>query len=94
MDRMQHEATELGAEGIVGVQLIEKSHFWGSHVIEFLAIGTAVRPIRADHVIEDMVKLLGGHAENIEAPFDPEAGAYAGGHSHAHDDDGHGHHHG
>ncbi|MGH9069925.1 MAG: heavy metal-binding domain-containing protein [Acidimicrobiales bacterium] len=51
MERMQEEAEKLAAEGIVGVQLIEKSHFWGSHVIEFLAIGTAVRPLRADHVI-------------------------------------------
>jgi uncharacterized protein YbjQ (UPF0145 family) len=52
MARMQEEAEAHGAEGIVGVQLIEKSHFWGSHVIEFLAIGTAVRPIRDDHVIQ------------------------------------------
>ncbi|MGH9069172.1 MAG: heavy metal-binding domain-containing protein [Acidimicrobiales bacterium] len=51
MERMQEEAEKLGAEGIVGVQLVEKSHFWGSHVIEFLAVGTAVRPLRADHVI-------------------------------------------
>ncbi len=51
MSRMQEEATRLGAEGIVEVKLIEKSHFWGSHVIEFLAIGTAVRALRADHVI-------------------------------------------
>jgi uncharacterized protein YbjQ (UPF0145 family) len=51
MARMQEEAEQLGAEGIVGVQLVEKSHFWGSHVIEFLAIGTAVRPLREDHVI-------------------------------------------
>jgi hypothetical protein len=26
----------------VGVRLEEKSHQWGSHTIEFLAIGTAV----------------------------------------------------
>lgn len=51
MERMQAEAISMGAEGIVGVQLIEKSHFWGSHVIEFFAIGTAVRPIRSDHEI-------------------------------------------
>ncbi|MGH9301103.1 MAG: heavy metal-binding domain-containing protein [Acidimicrobiales bacterium] len=51
MERMQEEASRLGAEGIVGVQLVEKSHFWGSHVIEFLAVGTAVKPIRDDHVI-------------------------------------------
>jgi urease accessory protein len=49
--------------------------------------------IRADHVIEEMVELLGGHVEHIEAPFDPEAGAYAGGHQHHHDDDD-GHTHG
>jgi uncharacterized protein YbjQ (UPF0145 family) len=42
MTRMQDEATRLGASGIVGVRLEEKSHQWGSHTIEFLAIGTAV----------------------------------------------------
>ena len=50
--------------------------------------------IRADHVIGEMVEGLGGHVDLIQAPFDPEAGAYAGGgHSHQHDDDdGHDHH--
>ena len=43
--------------------------------------------IRTDHVIEAMVEGLGGHVDHIEAPFDPEAGAYAGGHAHLHDDD-------
>jgi uncharacterized protein YbjQ (UPF0145 family) len=42
MQRMQVEAQELGAEGIVGVSLSEKSHGWGSHVIEFFALGTAI----------------------------------------------------
>src|SRR5271169_5520790 len=51
--------------------------------------------IRRDHVIEAMVKGLGARIIEIEAPFDPEGGAYAG-HAHAageaHD---HGaHHHG
>ncbi len=48
--------------------------------------------IRADHVIEAMIGLLGGHVARIEAPFDPEAGAYEGGpapHHHHH----HHHHH-
>jgi uncharacterized protein YbjQ (UPF0145 family) len=39
---MQDEANRLGASGIVEVKLIEKSHMWGSHTIEFLALGTAV----------------------------------------------------
>jgi uncharacterized protein YbjQ (UPF0145 family) len=42
MDRMQSEAKDLGAEGIVGVRVEEKSHAWDSHIIEFLALGTAV----------------------------------------------------
>ncbi len=44
MERMQSEAQEIGAEGIVGVQLQEKSHGWGSHTIEFFAIGTGIIP--------------------------------------------------
>jgi uncharacterized protein YbjQ (UPF0145 family) len=51
MERMQSEAEELQAEGIVGVQIQEKSHGWGSNVIEFFAVGTAVIPTKADHVI-------------------------------------------
>jgi urease accessory protein len=39
--------------------------------------------IRRDHVIEAMVKGLGARVIEIEAPFDPEGGAYAGG-GHAH----------
>ncbi len=42
MNRMQDEAEALGATGIVGVRLEEKSHQWGSHTIEFLALGTAI----------------------------------------------------
>jgi uncharacterized protein YbjQ (UPF0145 family) len=42
MTRMQDEAQQLNASGIVGVRLEEKSHQWGSHTIEFLALGTAV----------------------------------------------------
>jgi urease accessory protein len=59
--------------------------------------------IRRDHVIEAMVKGLGARIIEIEAPFDPEGGAYAG-HAHApeaahahtghdHSSHDHGHHH-
>jgi len=51
MSRMQAEAERLVAEGIVGVQLRSFGHRWGGHTTEFFAIGTAVRPLRADHVI-------------------------------------------
>jgi urease accessory protein len=46
-------------------------------------MGKALR-IRRDHVIEAMVKGLGARVLEIEAPFDPEGGAYAGGHNHDH----------
>jgi uncharacterized protein YbjQ (UPF0145 family) len=49
MERMQTEAEELQAEGIVGVQLQERSHGWGSHVIEFFAVGTAIVPSQGGH---------------------------------------------
>ncbi len=51
MSRMQAEAEQLKAEGIVGVQLLSLAHKWGGHTTEFFAIGTAVRPLRADHII-------------------------------------------
>jgi uncharacterized protein YbjQ (UPF0145 family) len=51
MGRMQREAEQCGAEGIVGVTIEEKSHVWGGHTIEFYAVGTAIKPIRADHEI-------------------------------------------
>jgi len=44
--------------------------------------------IRRDHVIEAMVQGLGARVIEIEAPFDPEGGAYAG---HAHAEEPHGH---
>jgi uncharacterized protein YbjQ (UPF0145 family) len=46
MERMQTEAEAIGGGvlGIVEVKLHENNHGWGSHVIEFFAIGTAVVP--------------------------------------------------
>jgi urease accessory protein len=38
--------------------------------------------IRRDHVIEHMVEGLGAAVTHIDAPFDPEGGAYAGGGHH------------
>ena len=59
MERMQSEAQEISAEGIVGVQLQEKSHGWGSHTIEFFAVGTAIIPReghdRRDRTADDRV---------------------------------------
>lgn len=51
MERMQREGERLSATGIVGAQISERSHGWGSHIIEFFAVGTAVDEARADHTI-------------------------------------------
>jgi uncharacterized protein YbjQ (UPF0145 family) len=44
MARMQDDAAQCQATGIVGVQMQESHHRWESHTVEFLAIGTAVIP--------------------------------------------------
>ena len=55
-------------------------------------IAGATLRIRRDHVLADMLTGLGATVTEIEAPFDPEQGAYGGpGHGHG---DGHHHHHG
>jgi urease accessory protein len=48
--------------------------------------------IRADHVIAEMVTELGGRLTRLDAPFDPEIGAYFVAHHdhHHHHDDDHG----
>ena len=57
----------------------------GNRHLPLQAIGGRLR-IRADHVIAQMVEGLGGRITWLDAPFDPEIGAYAGAaHSHDHD---------
>src|SRR5438874_11699705 len=43
MTRMEEEADQLGADGIVGVRLDVSRYEWGGDLAEFIAIGTAVR---------------------------------------------------
>ena len=55
MERMQHEAMRLNAEGIVGVDVREQSHGWGSHVIEYYSVGTAV--VSGSPLVDEMPEL-------------------------------------
>jgi uncharacterized protein YbjQ (UPF0145 family) len=43
MTRMEEEADQLGADGVVGVRLDVSRYEWGGDLAEFIAIGTAVR---------------------------------------------------
>ena len=58
-------------------------HLGNRHLPVMLAPGF-IR-IRRDHVIEAMVVGLGGAVAHVRAAFDPERGAYAGGHAHSHE---------
>jgi urease accessory protein len=72
-------------------ELVRIAWHLGNRHLPVQLLGECIR-IRADHGIGDMVEKLGAHVELIEAPFDPEAGAYAGAHHHHHDDDSDHHH--
>jgi len=65
----------------------------GNRHTEVQIVGERLR-IRRDHVLEAMLEKLGARLAMIEAPFEPERGAYEHGyghhHGHGHDD----HHHG
>jgi urease accessory protein len=67
-------------------------HLGNRHVP--LQVGRDFLRIAEDHVLEEMVRKLGARVSHVEAPFEPEAGAYG----HRHDEMGHGgrihdHHH-
>jgi urease accessory protein len=68
-------------------ELVRIAWHLGNRHLPVQLLGDRIR-IRSDHVIKAMVEGLGGHVDAIEAAFDPEAGAYAGGsHRHSHGDD-------
>jgi urease accessory protein len=82
-------------ESLVEIRGVDPHHLvrvaWhlGNRHLPTQIIGKGLR-IRRDHVIEAMVQGLGARIIEIEAPFDPEGGAYAGGghaseHGHAHE---------
>ncbi len=75
-------------------ELVRIAWHLGNRHLPVQLLGDRIR-IRADHVIAEMVEGLGGHVDDIEAPFDPEPGAYAagGGGHHHHGDHDHDHDH-
>jgi urease accessory protein len=62
-------------------------HLGNRHVA--VQLGTGWLRYLHDHVLDDMVRGLGLRVTAANLPFEPEAGAYSGGHSHA----GHAHDH-
>ena len=80
---------EAAAEALVEVSAGDPStlarlafHIGNRHVPVELR-GDCLR-IRDDRVIVDMLRRMGARVRRLKAPFNPEAGAYAGG-NHGHD---------
>lgn len=93
------ELVEIAADDMV--HLVKIAWHLGNRHLPTQLMGATLR-IRRDHVIEDMVARLGGKLTPLQAPFDPEGGAYGHGQTHGHDhghehshehSHGHGHHH-
>ena len=60
-------------------------HLGNRHVP--LQVGDSWLRLEQDHVLKEMLIGLGTVVTELYAPFEPEAGAYGGGHRHGHDDD-------
>jgi urease accessory protein len=60
-------------------------HLGNRHVP--VEVGPGYLRLAADHVLEDLLKGLGARVTPMTAPFEPESGAYGGGH-HNHDGEG------
>lgn len=61
-------------------------HLGNRHVA--VEVGDGYLRLAPDHVLRQMLLGLGASLREVEAPFEPEAGAYGGGHRH--DEIGHG----
>ena len=58
-------------------------HLGNRHIA--VEVGDGYLAITPDPVLRDMLDQLGVRVDAIDAPFQPETGAYGGGHKHGHD---------
>ena len=73
-------------------QVVRLAYHFGNRHLPTQIVGQKLR-IRRDPIIEDLAKKGGAKVTEIEAPFDPEPGAYTvEPHAHEHDEHGHDHH--
>jgi urease accessory protein len=75
-------------------QLARVAYHIGNRHAQAEILANRIR-VRRDHVLEDMVRGLGAKVAHIEAPFEPDTGAYEAPeatHSHSHKGHSHDHH--
>jgi urease accessory protein len=89
---------QAAAESIVEVrhqdlhQLVRLAWHLGNRHLPTEIRGQGLR-IRPDHVIEEMLQGFGAELAKVQAPFQPEGGAYSNGHGHHHSHGEGDHHH-
>ena len=58
LGRLEQEASLLHAHGVIGVRFARRYHEWGSNLLEYTAIGTAIKlsdaPVRAKPFLSDL----------------------------------------
>lgn len=80
---------EAAKEALAEIRADDHAHLvriaWhlGNRHLPTQLLGDRLR-IRTDHVIEEMVRGLGGQVDHVTAPFEPEGGAYGPGPVHHH----------
>jgi urease accessory protein len=67
------------------LQLLKAAYHLGNRHIP-VQVGPGWLRLEQDHVLEHMLEHLGVTVRHDSAPFEPEAGAYGGGHHHNHDE--------
>ncbi|MEH6402841.1 MAG: urease accessory protein UreE [Sneathiella sp.] len=81
---------KAASEAVVDIRCDDTAHLvrvaWhlGNRHLPTQLMGDCLR-IRQDHVIEEMVQILGATPKRLNAPFNPEGGAYGHGETHGHD---------
>lgn len=65
------------------IQLVRAAYHLGNRHVP-LEIGDGWLKLEQDHVLHDMLQGMGLQLEMKASPFEPEGGAYGGGHGHSH----------
>jgi urease accessory protein len=82
--RVRVKAKSESLAKITGANLLELAwHIGNRHTPCQIASGYLL--IQTDHVIEHMIKHLGGSVEHVIEPFTPLGGAYGHGRTHSHE---------
>ncbi len=71
----------LHVECATPVELTRAAYHLGNRHVP-VQVGDGFLRLAADHVLAGMLRGLGATLREMEAPFEPEAGAYGGGHQH------------